>query len=134
MTIVPFDPAHLALMVVQPAQRIAELEHPDALTCPFGEGWTVMVEGRPVTCAGLVETGPGVAYAWAVLSEDAGPHLLRVTREIRSRLATVPFRRVSMAVDAGFPQGLRWAAILGFQYERDGELPNGRRAQIFTRG
>lgn len=108
-----------------------------ALESPFGEAWTALVDARPVACAGLVEVWEGRAYAWALLAEDAGPHMLAVTREIRSRIALAPFRRIEMAVAAGFTAGCRWAGMLGFICETPqpmrAYLPDGRDAWLYAR-
>lgn len=132
-----FEPAHLALITPQPGQQIEV--NADSLAGFFGRGWTGFVGDRVVVCAGLIDVWPGRAYAWALLSADAGPHLLSITREIRSRLAATPCRRIEMAVDASFEPGRRWAVRLGFRLENpEGEpmrayLPNGRDAYLYAR-
>lgn len=109
----------------------------DALQSAFGNSWTALVGGRPIACAGLVEVWEGRAYAWALLATDVGPHLLAVTREIRSRLAATPCRRIEMAVADGFDAGCRWARLLGFYCETPqpmrGYLPDGRAAWLYAR-
>lgn len=133
MNVVPFDPQHLRDMTPQAAQRVEFT--PEAMAADYGQAWTGMVDGKPVACAGLVEMWAGRAYAWAVLSKDVGPHLLRVTREIRFRLDAAPFGRVEMAVDAKFSNGCRWAERLGFRLESlaGKYLPGGRDAFIYVR-
>jgi len=133
--LVPFDPAHVGQMRVQRMQA-HELDA-QSLADPYGRAWTAMADGAPVACGGLVEVWTGRAYAWALLSESAGPHMLALTRAIRSGLAQSPFRRVEMAVDAGFDAGRRWAELLGFRLETPEPmrafLPNGRDAYLFAR-
>lgn len=123
-------------MRAQLAQR-DEFEHPEAMTMAFGHAWTALDGEEPIACAGVVEVWQGRAYAWALLSEHAGRHMLALTREIRSRLSRLPFRRVEMAVDAGFDAGARWALMLGFRLETPepmrGYLPHGRSAFLFAR-
>lgn len=136
MNIVPLEPSHLQAIRVQPAQA-AEYAHADALASPTGMGWTALVDGEPVACAGLVEVWEGRAYAWAILSDNAGPYMLPLTREIRSKLDAAPFRRIEMAVDADFDAGARWAEMLGFRCETPAPmaayLPNGRAAYLYAR-
>lgn len=136
MIVVPFEPSHALAMDVQPAQRMSEFS-PEALAAPAGDAWTGMVDGRPVACAGLVEVWAGRAYAWALLAAYAGPHMVSITRAIRCRLARSPYRRVEMAVDAGFSAGARWAELLGFERETPMPmrkyLPNGRDAWLYAR-
>lgn len=116
---------------------MAEIKHPEALAMPYGLSWTALDGDEPICCAGVVEVWEGRAYAWALLSEYAGPHLLTLTRVIRSRLASLRYRRVEMAVDAGFDAGCRWAKMLGFRLETPapmrGYLPNGRSAWLYAR-
>lgn len=135
MNIVRFEPAHVLEITAQPAQ-ISEVTA-DALAVPYGQAWTALLDGRPICSAGVVEVWAGRAYAWALLASDAGPHLLALTREIRCHLARLPFRRVEMAVDAGFDAGARWARLLGFTLETPapmrGYLPGGRDAWLYAR-
>lgn len=104
---------------------------------PTGLAWTALVNARPICCAGITECWPGRGYAWALLSEDAGPHLLVLTREIRSRFDETPFARIEMAVDADFIAGCRWAVLLGFELETPKPmakfLPSGRAAYLYAR-
>lgn len=136
MNIVPLERDHLKEISVQPAQA-AEYAHADALASPLGMGWAALVDGEPVACAGLVEVWEGRAYAWAILSDNAGPYMLPLTREIRSKLDAAPFRRIEMAVDADFDAGARWAEMLGFRCETPAPmaayLPNGRAAYLYAR-
>lgn len=79
----------------------------------------------------------GRAYAWALLAEDAGPHLLALTREIRSLISKTPFARIEMAVDADFPEARRWAVMLGFKLETPEPMAHyftsGRAAYLYAR-
>lgn len=133
MNIIPFEPAHVGMMRIQPGQ-CPDVD-PSTMAADFGTAWTAMVEGRPIGCAGLLQMWPGRAYAWALLAEDAGPHMLALTRAIRFRLAESGFRRIEMAVDAEFLPGVRWAVMLGFELEARARkyMPNGRDAWIFVR-
>lgn len=137
MILVPFDPVHALGMRVQPNQALPPDEFLRALATPAGEAYTGMVDGRPIGCAGVVELWKGRALAWALLAEDAGPHMVSVTRAIRFFLATVPYRRVEMAVDAEFPAAIRWAEMLGFKRETPepmpAYLPNGRACYQYAR-
>lgn len=116
------------------AQQAAEF---DPRLVPDGQSWTALVAARPICCGGLVEMWPGRAYAWTVLSEDAAPHLLALTRGIRSLLDAAPFARVEMAVVADFKEGRRWAQLLGFVCETPSPMrnyfPDGRDAYLYAR-
>jgi hypothetical protein len=133
MTLIPFEPHHVSLMTPQAAQFAdVAAASPEAIS---GDAWTAVVDGLPVACGGLIEMWAGRAYAWALLSPEAGPHLLAMTRAIRSRLARASFRRVEMAVDVNFEAGRRWALMLGFEQEARLRcfLPGGRDAWLFAR-
>lgn len=124
-------------MRVQQRQLVEEFTEPDSMAAPFGDAWTAMVDGRPIGSAGVVEAWTGRAYAWALLAEDAGPHMLAITRAIRCFLARSPYRRIEMAVSAGFDAGQRWAELLGFTLETPtamrAYLPNGGDAWLYAR-
>lgn len=135
MKVIPFQPEHLRLVAVQPAQR-SEMRA-EQFDTAFGQAWTAVAGGVPIGCGGLVEVWVGRAYAWALVGVDAGPHMRSLTREIRSRIAASGFRRVEMAVDAEFDAGRRWAELLGFRCETPepmrSYLPNGRAAYLYAR-
>lgn len=104
---------------------------------PQGTSWTILHRAAPICCGGLVELWPGRAYAWSLLSEQAGPHMLGLTRGIRSLLDEAPFARIEMAVEANFTAGRRWAELLGFVCETQAPmqkfLPSGRSAYLYAR-
>lgn len=135
--IVPFEPEHADAMDVQIAQRMTPEERQQAMGESFGDAWTAMVDGEPVACAGLVPVWFGRAYAWALLSERAGAHMVAITRAVRRALDMGEFRRVEMAVRAGFAEGERWARLLGFSRETPepmrAYLPNGQDAYLYAK-
>lgn len=133
MNIVAFEPAHVDLMRVQPWQ-VGEVDA-SSLAAPYGMAWTALADGEVIACAGLVEMWRGRACAWGLLSADAGRHMTALTREIRSRLDGVAFRRIEIAVAAGFVAGARWARLLGFEVEGYARayLPGGCDAVLFAR-
>ena len=132
--VVPFAHEHLAQINVQPAQRAG---YEAASPLLNGPAYTALVDGKPVACAGVVEMWPQRGYAWALLDRDAGRHLLTLTREIRARLDGLGFRRIEIAVDAGFAAGVRWARMLGFTCETPSPMraftPEGRDCYLFAR-
>ncbi|MFN8995161.1 MAG: hypothetical protein ACK5X3_16065 [Pseudomonadota bacterium] len=137
MEIVPYAREHLLALRVQPAQAdAAPWITPDyAASLEGGTSWTVLANCRPVFCGGSWELWPGRALVWAILSPEAGPHMARITRGVRRYLGLLPHRRVECYVDAGFEQGARWAAMLGFEREATlrAFLPNGNDAHIYAR-
>lgn len=136
IAVVRFRPAHLARLDIQAAQR-AEANHDGQHAVSFGDAWTVEVDGRPVFCGGLLELWAGRWSAWALIAQDAGPHMLAITRAIRCRLAHAPCRRIEMAAAVDFDAANRWALMLGFTRETAtplrGYLPDGRPAHLYAR-
>lgn len=132
--LVDIEERHLALIRPQHAQAEEYALQPGM---PNGTGWTALVGEHPVCIGGLTLLWPNRAYAWAVLGEDAGPHMLSLTRAIRSRLDAAPFARIEMVVERGFHAAARWAEMLGYQLETPEPLrrflPNGRDAWIYSR-
>lgn len=121
---VPFQPEHLASINVQPRQR-ADLDAAPA------SDLAAMAAGREAWAAVEVGTGhcfgaAGIldvprcehrAHAWAIVGEDIGPHMPRVVRFMRSVIARYPRRRIEMTVECDWPEGERFARLLGFALE-----------------
>ena len=78
---------------------------------------TFWVDGFPEGVVGLQEVAPGVAQGWAVLSERALEHPVRLTREILRQLDRLPHRRIQILVYETHGKALRWARVLGFEVE-----------------
>jgi hypothetical protein len=131
--VVEFDPAHVAAMDVQQAQRI----DCNALAEPFGMAYTAMMEGTPIASAGVVEVWPGRGYAWAILGQNCGRAFVAVHRAVLRGISLCGLRRIEMAVAADFPEGRRWAEMLGFQLETPqpmrAYLQDGRDAYLYSR-
>jgi hypothetical protein len=93
-------------------------------------------DGTVYATAGIIPQWEGRALAWAMIAHDAGPHFLRITREVRLFLASCGFRRIETSVDAAFPQAFRWARVLGFECETPkpmrGYGHQGRPAYLFA--
>lgn len=70
-----------------------------------------------VCAAGIVEIYRHRAVAWALMSENAGPYLRKITRKVQSALALHPAKRIEMLVNYEFDAGHRWAKMLGFEVE-----------------
>lgn len=132
--LVPFEQQHRDRLRPQPWQ-LDEMK--DAPSRPVGQAWAALVGDHPICIGGLYEIWRGRAYAWALLGEDAGPHMVSLTRAIRSQLDTAPFARIEIVVEENFRAAARWAQMLGFQLETPVALkcflPSGRDAWIYSR-
>lgn len=91
--------------------------------------------GDVVMCAGYGELWAGRHVAWAVLSQSACKHMLRLTRIVKAMLGT-PTGRVEAIVEYDFEQGHRWVRMLGFDVEIPKAvkyLPGGVDASVYVR-
>jgi hypothetical protein len=138
--IVPFRPEHLAAIRLQGVQASAQpmmtVEHGRQLIeQPGSLARTLLVDGVPMACAGLIELWRGRAYAWAYLSEGWERFARAVHRACLDNLQACRWRRVEMAVDVRYPQGKRWAWHLGFEFEGVARAftPDGRDCEIWAR-
>lgn len=117
MIIRAFQPADLLAIDVQPRQS----DQAGEMTIAQGErmagdwAWTAEIDGRAVCCAGLWHVYGETAIAWAFMAEDAGPHLLAVTRKARKAIAAAPWRRLEATATPDWPAANRWLALLGFR-------------------
>lgn len=80
---------------------------------------TVAISGfvgpKCMGCAGIIDVKPGLALVWALLSKDAGPFMLPISRKVRRVLAAYPATRFEATVAHGFDEGRRWMDLLGFE-------------------
>mgnify|MGYP001059107411 CR=1 FL=1 len=111
--VVPYEPWHLRAIPLQPAQSGLTDDIAAGLPERVSDGWTALVGGAPVACAGFVEHA-GATWAWAALSAAAGPYMVRLTAAIRRALNLHPAAEIHMTVEEGFEAGERWARLLGF--------------------
>lgn len=138
MNIIPFQPIHLKLLMLQPQQEHARqyLGQPEyARTLMSGPAFTAMEGERVIAMAGVLPYWEGRAEAWALLSGDLKRHFLRIHRAVLRFLETSDIRRIETAVDANFPQAIAWAEKLGFKCEglMIGYTPEGRDCYRFAR-
>jgi hypothetical protein len=124
--IVPLDPTHVDTLVVQGAQKEDPItinrQYAEAmLAC--GRAWSAMYGQQCIGCAGIADAGLGRGIAWAVLSADAGKHMIAITREARKNILASGFKRVELTVIGSFGAAHRWARLLGFHLE----TPHGMR-------
>lgn len=111
----PMEPADLPFIRLQPAQRALARDMTPATGDAMrrvGLAFTVLEHGRPIMAAGLILSMGPPAIGWAVLSVDAGRHLLALGRRVRVILDGAG--TVETGVDPRFAAGQRWARLLGF--------------------
>jgi RimJ/RimL family protein N-acetyltransferase len=138
MHIVPFQPKHLELLILQPSQ-VAFSDYFDPKYGPSlvegGPCFTAMDGDEVLACSGVIKQWDNRAIAWALISEYAGKHFIRIHKAVNRFLESTEFRRIEAFVDADFEQGHRWIQMLGF--EREGYMreftPAGNDAVLYAR-
>lgn len=83
--------------------------------------FTVKVDGEPVALLAIHPDMPGVASAWAIISDDArGQHAYRLTKGARaiceSLMRDLNLHRLHSYVQP-IEEYRRWIRVLGFSYE-----------------
>src|SRR6185312_14657212 len=120
MIIVPFEPEH-AQRIELPQAHAHWLSHVSAdyreRLPQLGPAYTAMVGERVIGCAGIIETGAGSGYLWALASRDSRPHFVGLIRAVRRLMELSPLRRLEATVERGFNPGCRALELLGFSCE-----------------
>lgn len=138
MEIIPFQPEHLDLLALQPAQsdflQSFDKSYAPALIAS-GPCFTAVKDGVILGCAGLSKQWDNRAIAWALLSSNIGREFIRIHRAVERYLAIADFKRIEAFVDANFAEGHRWIKMLCF--EREGYMrsfsPSGNDAVLYAR-
>ena len=116
-----FRPEHLTALKLQATQASAQplmtIEHGQEVLAATGIARTVLIDGEPIMCAGLMELWTNRAFAWSYLAEHAKRHFRACHRVALENLAASRWRRVEMTVDVRDPAAKRWAKHLGFSFE-----------------
>lgn len=142
MIIAPITEADVRAIEPQPSQDLptearVTLVMAQAQAGPCGA--VLSDAGQVLMLGGVItdEGWPHRAIGWTILSRHAGPHMRPLTRTVADWLDGLGFPRLEMYVDAQFPQGSRWARLLGFALETPLPmrhfLPNGNGAYLFGR-
>lgn len=120
ITYQPFKSGHLRFLVPQASQRydhavLLQPEYAQIIDANFAlSAWSGFV---CVAAAGCIPVFPTRAIAWAVLSNDAAPFMLAITRKVRRVMAGLPYQRIEIAVRADFEDGKRFARLIGMKLE-----------------
>lgn len=112
----PFRATHLQYLVPQAAQKHDHGALLASGAAELMEGPVALTAWRRNVClgmAGLIPVHRHRALAWALLSEDAGAHMLTISRKVKRVLAVAPYRRVEITVNADFIDGQRFALLIG---------------------
>ncbi len=100
--------------------------------------WTLLYQGRPVACGGVIELWPGVGEVWLTINPLIAERTLTLFRQmVRKRRELVEdfgFNRLQAVIRADFMHGRRLALRFGFRCEGylHAYLPDGSDAMIFA--
>ena len=141
MIVTAFRPEHVRALELQQAQRYfaGTLSGEDygRMLASAGQSFTALDGDRVIACSGCMEIWDNRAMAWALVSKDAGRHMLGVHRAVAGFLAGAKWRSIEASVDVGFQAGMRWMALLGFKQETPEPMrayrPDGGDCYLFAR-
>jgi len=132
-------PEHIRLLQVQPEQK-PEYDYmisagAEVAAAQRGMAFSGWLGVKCVAAGGVFPQWPGHGIAWLLLSPEAAPEMLRLTRFTKGLFAVQPFRRISITVACDFTAGHRWAKLLGFRLECErmvGYDPAGRDSALYA--
>lgn len=120
VAVVGFVPAHLADLD-PPVFDAGQLRRFAAGYRPAGPAFTLMEEGRPLGCGGLLIDGAQAA-AWTFISDALRRRPLLLHRTVKRALPALAghyaLRRVSAEAHADFDAARRWLERLGFVFDQ----------------
>lgn len=121
MISVPFLPIHLQGFDLQKEQSLFNKYLIDQYYIDtigqYGEAWTGLVDGKVKVIAGVIQPHQHIGMVWALLSKDCNKHMIGATRAISRWLEDCKILRLETAIRREFPEGHRWAEMLGFTNE-----------------
>lgn len=86
-----------------------------------GHSWTILANGVPVALVGISINWAGEsADVWGITSDAMSGHAIPITLQLRRALnkaSDYGIHRLALQVQSTYPEGIRWAKVLGFQPE-----------------
>lgn len=121
MIAVPYLPAHARIIVKSKAQvEINKEDYHKVIEGleNIGESYTLMDEGVPVACMGVVPVTKYRAQVWAVMGEFSKGKMVEITRKVNEFLdeKNKRFDRIETAVSEDFVLGHKWVKLLKFKW------------------
>lgn len=122
-TLTRYEPAHAEklLMGGVVATEWLTMRRSHLVSLDAGDAVTLMLDGKPIACFGVLRIWPGFGEAWLILGEKAKQHVKSVYRAIKASLTFIvlagTYHRIQCTVLETFPAGNRLATHLGFTLE-----------------
>lgn len=137
--IVALQQDHLRRLDLQKAQSFfgTMMNDPEYLAglVSSGPAYTLLNGDEVLACAGIVPQWQNRAMAWALVGANAGRAMVALHRAVLRCFEIHPCRRIETTVASKFPEGHRWARMLGF--EREGTMtafaPDGADYDLYAR-
>lgn len=136
----PLTQAHVRALTPQAEQAFESLEERIEYAMDYaaaGPAFAALWQENVLCVGGTVQVWPGRGIAWSLVSANAGPHMVALTRLVRCVLDAPNFKRLEMCVDAEHDAAGRWARLLGFELETPKPMraftPAGRAAYLYGR-
>lgn len=125
---VHFDAKHVSGLRLQNSQKISELTYVQNEAFAWDElaslthSFTMLKDGSPIACAGLIPLWHGRASAWALIGNRVDRYdMIWIHRRVRFFLDMIQrdqlYRRIEATVLNSFDEGHRWVRLLGFEPE-----------------
>jgi hypothetical protein len=131
--IVPLESWHLMILRLQPSQaHMQDWITPEfADACEASGASTLLIGEEPRACAGVSMVN-GLPYGWALLSDEIGSHMTKLTRAVEQTLARHGGPIWTHCADC--EANRRWLALLGFVPTGVTEqLPDGKAHELWRR-
>lgn len=101
------------------------------------DAFTLLVNGVPSVCGGVLRYWEGRGQIWCVFNEDFRHNFVPVFRGIKVYLSEQlkTYRRIEASIPIDFPKGRRRIEMLGFKLEcelAEKFLPDGRSCSLYA--
>ena len=120
MELVKYEPWHLMFILNHPSQALVRkfVKESDAISLQRHEYcFSILKNGSPIASIGLMKYWNGRYEAWAFIIPGHRSDFLYIHNCVKQFLKHAPCRRIEMTVEQSYPQGHRWAKLLGFKVE-----------------
>lgn len=138
MRIIKYEPSHFMSISRQQMQNEAEFmntEDAESLA-KSGPSISIEVDGKIIACGGISQIWLGRWVMWALLSEEAGKHMVGLVRAGKRLMMMQPINsRLEAQVRSDFTAAHDLVKLLGFNWHHHEEkfFPGGIDADVYVR-